>query len=182
MATITTADGQIIDLSTGETVGKTEAPLPQGKFEIPGSPFDLAKQASYGFNAALFSLPDPAVMAIGRALGYDDKNVKTLTKLFNKGDAGPKNSNERYARAIGEGIGANLPITGVLGYMAASQKLAGPLLADATVMKRVAKETLDFIRKNPRAALAADITSGGAFGATRQYTDEEGMGPVAREV
>jgi hypothetical protein len=182
MATITTADGQIIDLSTGETVGKTEAPLPQGKFEIPGSPFDLAKQASYGFNAALFSLPDTAVMAIGRALGYDDKNVKTLTKLFNKGDAGPKNSEERYARAIGEGIGANLPITGVLGYMAASQKLAAPLKADATVMKRVAKETLDFIRKNPRAALAADITSGGAFGATRQYTDENEMGPVAREV
>jgi hypothetical protein len=182
MATITTADGQVIDLSTGETVGKTEAPLPQGKFEIPGSPFDLAKQASYGFNAALFALPDTAVMAIGRALGYDDKNVKTLTKLFNKGDVGAKNSEERYARAIGEGIGANLPLTGVLGYMAASQKLAAPLKADATVMKRVAKETLDFIRKNPKAALAADITSGGAFGATRQYTDENEMGPVAREV
>jgi hypothetical protein len=182
MATITTADGQIIDLSTGETVGKTEAPLPQSKFEIPGNPLDLAKQASYGFNAALFALPDTAVMAIGRALGYDDKNVQTLTKLFNKGDVGAKNSGERYARAIGEGIGANLPVTGVLGYMAANQKLAAPLMADAGVMKRVAKETLDFIRKNPRAALAADITSGGAFGATRQYTDENEMGPVAREV
>ena len=168
MATITTADGQIIDLSTGETVGKTDAPVQQSKFEIPGSPLDLAKQASYGFNAALFALPDAGVKAIGRALGYDDKNVQTLTKLFNKGDTGPKNSNERYARAIFEGIGANLPITGVLGYMAASQKLAGPLLADASVMKRVAKDTLDFIRRNPKAALAADITSGGAFGATRQ--------------
>lgn len=182
MATITTADGQIIDLSTGETVGKTDAPVQQSKFEIPGSPLDLAKQASYGFNAALFALPDAGVKAIGRALGYDDKNVQTLTKLFNKGDTGAKNANERYARAIGEGIGANLPITGVLGYMAASQKLAAPLLADAGVMKRVAKDTLDFIRRNPRAALAADITSGGAFGATRQYTDEEEMGPVAREV
>ena len=182
MATITTADGQVIDLSTGETVGQTEAPVPQEKWEIPSNPYDLAKQASYGFNAALFALPDTAVQAIGKALGYDEKNVQTLTKMFNRGDTGAKNVNERYARAIGEGIGANLPVTGVLGYMASSQKLAAPLMADAGVMKRVAKETLDFIRKNPRAAVMADITSGGAFGATKQLTKEEEMGPVASEL
>lgn len=182
MPTVTTADGQVIDLDTGAVVGKEAAPLPQGKWEIPSSPFDLAKQASYGFNAALFSLPDAAVRQIGKALGYDEKNVQTLTKIFNKGDKGPTNVEERYARAIGEGIGANLPVTGVLGYMAASQKLAAPLTADAGVLKRVAKETLDFIRKNPKAALAADITSGGAFGATRQYTEEEEMGPLAKEL
>ena len=182
MATITTADGQVIDLSTGETVGQTEAPVPQEKWEIPSNPYDLAKQASYGFNAALFALPDAVVSAIGKALGYDEKNVATLTKMFNRGDTGAKNTEERYARAIGEGIGANLPVTGVLGYMASSQKLAAPLMADAGVMKRVAKETLDFIRKNPRAAVMADITSGGAFGATKQYTKEEEMGPVASEL
>jgi hypothetical protein len=182
MPTVTTADGQVIDLDTGSVVGKETAPLAQSKWEIPSSPYDLAKQASYGFNAALFSLPDAAVRQIGKALGYDEKNVQTLTKIFNKGDTGAKNSEERYARAIGEGIGANLPVTGVLGYMAASQKLAAPLMADAGVLKRVAKETLDFIRKNPKAALAADITSGGAFGATRQYTEEAEMGPLAKEL
>lgn len=182
MPTVTTADGQVIDLDTGAVVGKTEAPLPQSKFEIPGSPYDLAKQASYGFNAALFSLPDAAVRQIGKALGYDEKNVQTLTKIFNKGDTGPKNSEERYARAIFEGIGANLPVTGVLGYMASSQKLAGPLLSDAGALKRVAKDTLDFIRRNPKAALAADITSGGAFGAAKEYTQQEEMGPLAQEL
>lgn len=182
MPTVTTADGKIIDLDTGDVVGQTEAPVAQSKFEIPGSPFDLAKQASYGFNAALFSLPDAAVRQIGKALGYDEKNVATLTKIFNKGDTGPKNSEERYARAIFEGIGANLPVTGILGYMASSQKLAAPLMADAGVLKRVAKDTLDFIRRNPKAALAADITSGGAFGATKQYTQEEEMGPLAQEL
>ena len=180
MAQITTPDGQVIDLDTGTVVGRTEAPVPKSKFEIPGNPYDLAKQASYGFNAALFSLPDAAVRQIGKALGYDEKNVQTLTKIFNKGDTGPKNSEERYARAIAEGIGANLPITGILGFAAASQKLAAPLAADAGVLKRVAKETLDFIRKNPKAALAADITSGGAFGLAQQYTKEEEMGPLAQ--
>ena len=182
MAQITTPDGQVIDLDTGTVVGRTEAPVPKSKFEIPGNPYDLAKQASYGFNAALFSLPDAAVRQIGKALGYDEKNVQTLTKIFNKGDTGPKNSEERYARAIAEGIGANLPITGILGFAAASQKLAAPLAADAGVLKRVAKETLDFIRKNPKAALAADITSGGAFGLAQQYTKEEEMGPLAQEL
>lgn len=182
MPTVTTADGQVIDLDTGAVVGKTEAPLSKSKFEIPGSPYDLAKQASYGFNAALFSLPDAAVRQIGKALGYDEKNVQTLTKIFNKGDTGPKNSEERYARAIFEGIGANLPVTGVLGYMASSQKLAGPLLSDAGALKRVAKDTLDFIRRNPKAALAADITSGGAFGAAKEYTQQEEMGPLAQEL
>jgi hypothetical protein len=102
--------------------------------------------------------------------------------MFNRGDTGAKNVEERYARAIGEGIGANLPVTGVLGYMATSQKLAAPLMANAGVMKRVAKETLDFIRANPKAAVLADITSGGAFGATKQLTKEEDMGPVASEL
>jgi hypothetical protein len=182
MATITTVDGKILDISTGEVVGQGQPTAPQGKWEIPSNPYDLAKQASYGLNAALFALPDAGVKAVGRALGYDDKNIATLTKMFNRGDTGAKNVDERYARAIGEGIGANLPITGVLGYMAASQKLAAPLMADAGVIKRVAKDTLDFIRKNPRAAVIADITSGGAFGATKQYTQEEEMGPIASEL
>jgi hypothetical protein len=182
MATITTAEGQIIDLNTGEVVGQTEAPVAAGKLEVPTTAMDIARQGSYGFNAALFALPDAAVRQIGKALGMEDNEVQTLTKIFNKGDRGAKNSAERYARAIGNAVGANVPITGVLGYMAASQKLAKPLMADAGVLKRVAKDTLDFIRKNPKAALAADLGSGVAFGAAEQYAKEEELGPVAETV
>jgi hypothetical protein len=182
MATITTAEGQIIDLNTGEVVGQTEAPVAAGKLEVPTTAMDIARQGSYGFNAALFALPDAAVRRIGKTLGMEENEVQTLTKIFNKGDRGAKNSAERYARAIGNAVGANVPITGVLGYMAASQKLAKPLLADAGVMKRVAKDTLDFIRKNPKAALAADIGAGVAFGAAEQYAKEEELGPVAETV
>jgi hypothetical protein len=182
MATITTAEGQVIDLNTGEVVGQTEAPVAAGKLEVPTTAMDIARQGSYGFNAALFALPDAAVRQIGKALGMEENEVQTLTKIFNKGDRGAKNSAERYARAIGNAVGANVPITGVLGYMASSQKLAKPLMADAGVLKRVAKDTLDFIRKNPKAALAADIGSGVAFGAAEQYAKEEELGPVAETV
>jgi hypothetical protein len=182
MATITTAEGQIIDLNTGEVVGQTQAPVAAGKLEVPTTAMDIARQGSYGFNAALFALPDAAVRQIGKALGMEENEVQTLTKIFNKGDRGAKNSAERYARAIGNAVGANVPITGVLGYMASSQKLAKPLMADAGVMKRVAKDTLDFIRKNPKAALAADLGAGVAFGAAEQYAKEEELGPVAETV
>ena len=191
MATITTVDGEIIDLDTGKTVGTTEALVPASKFEIPTTAMDVARQGSYAFNAALFALPDAAVRRIGKGLGMEENEVKTLTQIFNKdlpkafgeqGDRGPKNATERYARAIGGAIGANVPITGVLGYVAKGNALRAPLMADAGVMKRVAKDTLDFIRKNPKAAFAADIGSGAAFGAVEQYTKEEEMSPFAQTV
>lgn len=197
MATITTAEGQVIDLNTGEVVGQTEAPVAAGKLEVPTTAMDIARQGSYGFNAALFALPDAAVRRIGKALGMEDNEVQTLTKIFNKGDRGAKNSAERYARAIGNAVGANVPITGVLAYTAAGlskpfgaasqafaggKTLANPLMADAGVLKRVAKDTLDFIRKNPKAALMADLGSGIAFGAAEQYAKEEELGPVAETV
>ena len=49
-------------------------------------------------------------------------------------------------------------------------------------MQRVAKDTLDFIRKNPKAALMADIGSGITFGATEQFAKEKELGPVAETV
>ena len=180
MATITTATGKVIDIDTGEVVGQQEALVPQEKQEIPGTAMDVARQLSWGMNALMFSIPDAGVRAIGRGLGLDDKEVVTLTKLFNSGERAPKNAEERYARAIGGAIGANLPFTGILGYMAKSQKLAAPLMADAGVLKRVAKDTLDFVRKNPKTAFAVDIGSGAAFGAVEQYTKEEEMSPFAQ--
>ena len=182
MATITTAEGQIIDLNTGEVVGQTEAPVAAGKLEVPTTAMDVARQGSYAFNAALFALPDAAVRRIGKGLGMEDDEVQTLTKIFNKGDRGAKNTTERYARAIGGAIGSNVPITGVLGFVAKGNALRAPLMADAGVLKRVAKDTLDFIRKNPKAAFAADIGSGAAFGAAEQYAKEEELGPVAETI
>jgi hypothetical protein len=143
---------------------------------------DVARQGSYAFNAALFALPDAAVRRIGKGLGMEEGEVQTLTKIFNKGDRGAKNTTERYARAIGGAIGSNVPITGVLGFVAKGNALRAPLMADAGVLKRVAKDTLDFIRKNPKAAFAADIGAGAAFGAAEQYAKEEELGPVAEAV
>lgn len=182
MATITSVDGNVIDLGTGEVVGKAAPSTPQDQWELPSNPLDLAKQLSYGFNAALFALPDAGVSAFGRALGYKDEQVKTLTKIFNTGDTGAKNSEQRYARAIGEGIGANLPITGILGFAAKTQAASRPLMADASVLQRVAREAMDMVKRNPKAAVLADITAGGTYGATKEYAKEEGMGPVASEL
>ena len=186
MATITTATGKVIDIDTGEVVGQQEALVPQEKLELPVNAMDVARQGSFALNAAMFSIPDAGVKAIGRALGMDDKEVVTLTRFFNRGDTGPKNAEERYARAIGEAIGANLPLTGVLGYVAKTKALTAPMLADAGVVKRLAKDTLDFIRKNPKTAIAVDVMGSAAFGAARQGV-EENMEPglakdVAREV
>ena len=186
MATITTATGKVIDIDTGEVVGQQEALVPQEKLELPVNAMDVARQGSFALNAAMFSIPDAGVKAIGRALGMDDKEVVTLTKFFNRGDTGPQNAEERYARAIGEAIGANLPLTGVLGYVAKTKALTAPMLADAGVVKRLAKDTLDFIRKNPKTAIAVDVMGSAAFGAARQGV-EENMEPglakdVAREV
>ena len=182
MAKYVTDDGQIFDTEVGDIVGRTEAPVPASKLELPVSAMDVARQGSYAFNAALFALPDAAVRRIGKGLGMEEGEVQTLTKIFNKGDRGAKNATERYARAIGGAIGANVPITGVLGFVAKGNALRAPLMADAGVMKRVAKDTLDFIRKNPKAAFAADIGAGVAFGAAEQYAKENELGPVAEAV
>ena len=182
MAKYVTDDGQIFDTEVGDIVGRTEAPVPASKLELPVSAMDVARQGSYAFNAALFALPDAAVRRIGKGLGMEEGEVQTLTKIFNKGDRGAKNATERYARAIGNAVGANVPITGVLGFIAKGNALRAPLMADAGVMKRVAKDTLDFIRKNPKAAFAADIGAGVAFGAAEQYAKENELGPVAEAV
>lgn len=182
MATITTADGQVIDIGTGQIVGGEAPPVEQGKWEIPGTAMDIARQGSYAFNAALFALPDAGVKAIGKALGLPDDEVVTLTKMFNKGDTGPKNASERYARAIGEAVGANVPLTGVLGYVAKGKALAAPLAADAGIVKRLAKDTLDFIRNNPKAALFADVAGNATFGATRQAVEENMAPGLAKDI
>ena len=107
MPTFINTQGQVVDATTGEVVGRTEgAPtqaeprkagpeqVTEGGDKIKG----LVNNLSWGFNSALFALPDAAQRVIGRGLGLDDNQVFQFTKFFNRGEVNPKNSGERYAQ------------------------------------------------------------------------------------
>ena len=111
MGTFVNTNGEVIDFATGNVVGRTEgAPTSvaprESRQEIQTQGGDrvrgLMNQASWGFNAGLFALPDLATIGIGKALGMDEKEVFTLGKFFNQGETAPRNVEERYARAIFE--------------------------------------------------------------------------------
>ena len=97
------SSGVLHDLSSGEVMGRTEeAPVTQdpraaSKQEVPSNVFDKINQLSWGFNAALFALPDAAVRQVGKALGADEKETFQFTKLFNT--ALPKAMGTRPERA-----------------------------------------------------------------------------------
>ena len=183
MPIITFADGVQLDTSTGQVVGQgepqrltpTEAQKPA--VDIPSEPgargaLDALKQLSTGFNTALFALPDATIQAVGRALNVREDQIPTFTAFFNRDATAPKNTVERFANAIGQGAGGTLPFTGLLASVARTRALTQPLLADASVSTRVAKDMLDFIRQNPKAAVLADIGFGGAYGAAEQAVEE----------
>ena len=183
MPIITFADGVQLDTSTGQVVGQgepqrltpTEAQKPT--VDIPSEPgargaLDALKQLSTGFNTALFALPDATIQAVGRALNVREDQIPTFTAFFNRDAKAPKNTVERFANAIGQGAGGTLPFTGLLASVARTRALTQPLLADASVSTRVAKDMLDFIRQNPKAAVLADIGFGGAYGAAEQAVEE----------
>lgn len=183
MPVITFADGVQLDTSTGQIVGQGEPQrlgpeeARQPTVDIPPSSagqgaIDALKQLSFGFNTALFALPDSTIQAVGRALNVREDQIPTFTAFFNRGATAPKNSVERFANAIGQGAGGTLPFTGILGAFAKSRALTAPLMADAGVSRRVAKDMLDFIRTNPRAAVLADLGFGGAYGAAEQAVEE----------
>jgi hypothetical protein len=132
----------------------------------------LIKQASWGLSAGLFALPDLAVKGIGKGLGMDDKNVMTLTKLFNRGETAPRNEQERYARAIAEGIGGGLLPTGVLSFIARGRAISPIAAPSAGVFKQIANETLDFVKKNPKQAFTMDAAFGAAHETLVQAVEE----------
>lgn len=183
MPIITFADGVQLDTSTGQVVGQGE---PQGltpqeaqkpTVDIPASSagqgaVDALKQLSVGFNSALFALPDATIQAVGRALNVREDQIPTFTAFFNREAKAPKNTVERFANAIGQGAGGTLPFTGLLASVARTKALTQPLLADASVSRRVAKDMLDFIRQNPKTAVLTDIGFGGAYGAAEQAVEE----------
>ena len=199
--------GVLHDLSTGKVVGRAEeapitttdprkggegAPeqLTEGGDKVKG----LVDNFSWGFNSALFSLPDGAQRVIGRGLGLDDKQVFQFTKFFNRGQVAPRNSGERYSRAIGEGVGSALPFTGILAYSAATRPMVGVSVLPRTVtegmnaatataavrnvapvadfFKGIADDTIRMVQRAPRTAAAMDVAFGAGWEGLRQAVEE----------
>ena len=182
MTTLTNARGELVDLTTGEIVGRTEGtpttaparaarvdqPIPEGD-RVPG----LVRNLSWGLNTLMFTLPDAATLGIGRALGLKEEEVFTLGKFFNQGAVAPRDTLERYARAIGEGIGGTMPFTGTLAYVArVSPMVKVGAKATTGVLRRIADDTIKFVQKNPRAAVAMDVAFGAGYETLRQAVTE----------
>ena len=182
MTTLTNARGEVIDLTTGEIVGRTQgaptalaARSPRAEAAVP--PGDrvsgLINNLSWGFNSALFALPDAATQAIGRGLGLKEDEVFTLGKFFNKGAAPARNAEERYARAIGEGVGGTMPFTGILAWFARTRPMVTTAQTVKTgVFKGIADDAIKFVQKNPRSAAAIDIAFGAGYEGLRQAVTE----------
>lgn len=182
MPTILNSQGQLVDLTTGEVVGRSEAapvvtdPRKGGEGapnEVVQSPAQgLINNLSWGFNSALFALPDGAQRVIGRGLGLDDNQVFQFAKFFNRGQVAPKNSSERYARAIGEGVGNALPFTGVLAYAAATRPMVSAAAPATTLFKGIADDTIKFVQQSPKTAAALDVAFGAGWETLRQAVEE----------
>jgi hypothetical protein len=178
MATITDADGVVRDLNTFKPVGRekgtpTEANILRGGVAPRGaaSISSVVQQLSAGFATSLFYLPDATVSKVGESLGLKKEEIPQFVSLF-RTDVTPKNAPERFARSIGQEAGAGLVFSGILRAVAGTGALAKELPEGVGFLKRVAKQTLDFIRQNPRKAVALDTAYGGAFGALRQTYEE----------
>jgi hypothetical protein len=186
MKTFTFPDGVQVDLDSGSIIGQQPAqPIVAGDItkrealnvERPEKgagrqAVDAIKQLTWNLNSALFALPDAVVEQVGRAAGVAEDEIPSFTKYFNAGQVAPENMLERFSATIGKGIGAGLPLTGLLGFLARTKTLVGPLSANAGALKRSAKDMLDYIRKDPAGAVKADIAFGGIYGGLEQSVEE----------
>ena len=181
MVTITNTRGELVDMDTLEVVGRAEgaplavdprkagmdAPVPEGK-----TAQGLINNFSWGFNSALFALPDFVAKKIGQGIGMQENEVATLAKFFNKGERVPANAAERYSRAFGEGVGGGLPFTGVLAYAAKVSPMVRVAEPGAGVLKSIANSAIQYAQKNPLAAAATDIAFGAGYEGLRQAVEE----------
>lgn len=183
MPVITLSNGIQLDTDTGQVVGQgepqklTPSEAQKPTVDIPAESVgqgavDALKQLSVGFNTALFALPDAVIRQVGQALNVRKEELPTFTQFFNRGEAAPKNAVERFANAIGQGMGGTIPFTGVLGAVARTKALTAPITPGSGIAKTLAKETLDFIRTNPGKAVSLDLAFGGAYGAAEQSVEE----------
>lgn len=185
MAIITTGSGRQIDTETGMEVGG--APSTSGRPEKvdtgPVTASGIAKQASWGFNTGLFYLPDLAVKGIGKALGMPDDEVMTFTKIFNRGQTAPQNAVERYSKALAEGIGGGMPITGTVAWLARAKDPVRMAMAQGeralaattrmNALRGVANDAIQFAQKSPRLAAALDVGINALHEGIRQTIDEQ---------
>jgi hypothetical protein len=183
MPTLTNTRGEVIDMATGEVVGRAEGAPAQATAmpadprkaagpDLPSTALDKINQWSWGLNAAMFTAPDWVVKKVGQGLGMDEKEVTTLTKLFNRGERTPVNAAERYARAFGEGVGANLPVTGYLAWAARATPLVRAAQPGAGVLKSIANDAITYFQKNPLQAVALDAAFGAGYEGLRQAVEE----------
>ena len=184
-------DGRFIDTATGKTEGRLEGaptttPLRSGQQNQPVPEGDrlggLLRNASWGLQSALFALPDAATLGIGRALGMKENEVFTLGKFFNKNvskaltgveETAPRDANERYARAIFEGIGGTMPFTGVLAWAARTRPMVTVAQNVKTgVLRGIADDAIKFVQKSPGLAAGIDIAFGAGYEGMRQAVTE----------
>jgi hypothetical protein len=185
MPTLMNSRGEMVDLATGEVVGRAEgvpttttAPRAggeaaqdvqtQGGDRVAG----LLNNLSWGFNSALFAIPDAAQRLIGKGMGMDEKQVFQFTNLFNKGAQAPRNMEERYARAIGEGVGGTMPFTGILAYAGSAKPLVSAAVPTTGVLKGIANDAVKYVQESPRMAAALDIAFGAGYEGLRQTVKE----------
>jgi hypothetical protein len=185
MPTLMNSRGEMVDLTTGEVVGRAEgvptattdpraggpaAPdvQTQGGDRVSG----LLNNLSWGFNSALFAIPDAAQRLIGKGMGMDEKQVFQFTNLFNKGVQAPRNVEERYARAIGEGVGGTMPFTGILAYAGSVRPLVSAAAPATGILKGIANDAIKYVQQSPRTAAALDIAFGAGYEGLRQTVKE----------
>lgn len=185
MPTLMNSRGEMVDLSTGEVVGRAEGTpttttepraggaaaqdvQTQGMDRVNG----LLNNLSWGFNTALFSIPDAAQRLIGKGMGMDENQVFQFTRLFNKGAQAPRNAEERYARAIGEGVGGTMPFTGILAYAGSVKPLVSVAQPGVGVLKGIANDAVKYVQESPRMAAALDIAFGAGYEGFRQAVKE----------
>ena len=156
MPALMNARGGMVDLATGEVVGRAEGgPLSQDPRtagqDMPPEGLDRVKglinNLSWGFNSALFALPDAGSRLIGKGLGLDEKDVFQLSKFFNKGERPGQDPLERYSRAVGEGVGSALPLTGILAWAAKASPMVKAAEPGAGVLKGIANDAIQFVQK-----------------------------------
>ena len=185
MPTLMNSRGEVVDFATGEVVGRAEgvpttttdpraggqaAPdvQTQGGDRVSG----LLNNLSWGFNSALFAIPDAAQRLIGKGMGMDEKQVFQFTNLFNKGVQAPRNVEERYARAVGEGVGGTMPFTGILAYAGSVKPLVSAAAPATGILKGIADDAIKYVQQSPRAAAALDIAFGAGYEGLRQTVKE----------
>jgi hypothetical protein len=132
----------------------------------------LVNNLSWGFNSALFAIPDAAQRLIGKGMGMDEKDVFQFTRLFNKGVEAPRNAEERYSRAIGEGIGGTMPFTGILAYAGSTRPLVSAAAPATGLLKGIADDAIKYVQQSPRMAAALDVAFGAGYEGLRQAVKE----------